>query len=122
MNPSKRRGTTAESAIVGYLQTQGALHAERRALTGSKDRGDIAGIPGVMIESKDHRRDGLPGFIDEVDVQKANDRADIGVCWHKRRGTADPGKWFVTMTGAQFVDMLRLTGHLPPREDHDEDH
>jgi hypothetical protein len=113
VNASKRRGTNAETAIVEYLRAHGAPHAERRALTGNKDRGDIAGVIGVMIEAKDHRRDGLPGFMDEVDVQKINDRADIGVCWHKRRGTTDPGRWMVTMTGEQFIEILHLTGHLP---------
>lgn len=113
VNPSKRRGTTAETAIVNYLRANGALHAERRALKGRLDCGDIAGLPGVMIEAKNTRRDGLPGFMNEVDAQKINDRADIGVCWHKRVGTTDPGKWFVTMTGAQFIEVLQLTGHLP---------
>lgn len=112
-NPSKRRGTSAEAVVVGYLRAHGVPHAERRALTGNKDRGDIAGVIGVMIEVKDQSRDQLPKWSDEVDVQKANDSADIGVCWHKRRGTTDPGRWFVTMTGAQFIDVLRLTGHLP---------
>lgn len=116
-NPSKRRGTSAETVVVGYLRAQGVLHAERRALTGNKDRGDIAGVVGVMMEVKDHRRDQLPQWIDEVEVQKVNDHADIAVCWHKRRGTVDAGRWLVTMTGAQFIDVLRLTGHLPRRED-----
>lgn len=112
-NPSKIRGTAAETAVVGYLRVNGAPHAERRALTGNKDRGDIAGVIGVMMEVKDRRGDQLPKWVDEVEVQKVNDHADIGVCWHKRRGTLDPGRWLVTMTGAQFIEVLRLTGHLP---------
>lgn len=115
-NPSKTRGTAAETAVVGYLHANGAPHAERRALTGNKDRGDIAGVIGVMIEVKNHRRDELPQWVDEVEIQKFNDHADIGVCWHKRRGTLDPGRWLVTMTGAQFIEILQITGHLPRTE------
>lgn len=49
MNRSKAKGTSAESAVTTYLQTMGFIHAERRSLNGIHDRGDIAGIPGVVI-------------------------------------------------------------------------
>lgn len=113
VNRSKTKGTSAETAVVTYLIAAGALHAERRALTGNQDKGDIAGLPGVAVEVKNCARDQLPQWIDETTVEGVNARADIAVCWHKRRGTTDPGKWFVTMTGQQFIEVLRLTGHLP---------
>jgi hypothetical protein len=115
-NPSKTKGTAAETAIVTLLQANGAPHAERRALNGALDRGDIAGIIGVCIEVKNCRRDALGAWIDETTIEGINDHAQIAVCWHKRRGTTDPRKWFVTMTGQQFLDVLRLTGHLPPEQ------
>lgn len=114
VNRSKIKGTSAETAVVGYLRQHGAPHAERRALNGVNDRGDIAGIIGVCIEVKNHSRDNLPTWIDETVIEGVNDHAQIAVCWHKRRGTTDPGKWFVTMTGEQLIAVLRLTGHLPP--------
>lgn len=49
MSASKRKGTSWESAIVQFLKENGVAHAERRALAGNADRGDIAGIPGVVI-------------------------------------------------------------------------
>jgi len=51
MSKAKQKGTTAEREVVRYLQ-QWWPTAERRALSGNKDRGDVAGIPGVCIEVK----------------------------------------------------------------------
>lgn len=39
-NPSKQKGTRAETRVVNYLTAHG-LKAERKALKGSKDEGDI---------------------------------------------------------------------------------
>jgi Holliday junction resolvase len=51
MSKSKALGTSAETAVVRYLQNWWPA-AERRALSGNKDKGDVAGIPGVCIEIK----------------------------------------------------------------------
>lgn len=51
MSKSKAKGTKAESDVVRYLQNWWPA-AERRALSGNKDKGDVAGIPGVCIEVK----------------------------------------------------------------------
>lgn len=48
---SKQKGTTAEREVVRYLQNWWPT-AERRALSGNKDKGDVAGIPGVVVEVK----------------------------------------------------------------------
>lgn len=111
MNRSKQKGTAAETAVVRYLHTRGWLHAERRALSGSQDRGDVAGIPGVVIEVKNCKRDELGAWVDEAEQERANDGAVHSAVWHKRRGTTDPGAWFVTMTGEQYADLLIDAGH-----------
>lgn len=51
MSKSKAKGTTAEREVVRYLQNWWPA-AERRALSGNKDKGDVAGILGVCIEIK----------------------------------------------------------------------
>jgi hypothetical protein len=48
---SKAKGTAAEREVVRYLQNWWPA-AERRALSGNKDKGDVAGIPGVVVEVK----------------------------------------------------------------------
>jgi hypothetical protein len=51
VSKSKAKGTRAESEVVKYLQ-QWWPAAERRALSGALDKGDVAGIPGVVVEVK----------------------------------------------------------------------
>lgn len=51
MSKSRATGTQAETAVVRYLQNWWPA-AERRALSGNKDKGDVAGIPGVVVEVK----------------------------------------------------------------------
>lgn len=51
MSKSRAKGTRAEGEVVRYLQNWWPA-AERRALSGNKDKGDVAGIPGVVVEVK----------------------------------------------------------------------
>ena len=104
-NPSKRKGTTWESAVVDYLRSHGQPYAERRALTGSADKGDVSGIPGVMIECKNEKTTTLGAYADEVKVETANAGASLGVAVVKRR-TRGPADAYVVMTLEQFAAML----------------
>lgn len=113
MNAPKARGTRWESAIVAYLRDNGAPHAERRALNGSADRGDIAGIPGVVIEGKCAKTTTLGAWVDEAEAERRNDGADVGVVWHHRRGKGSPADGYVTMTGATLVRLLQAAGYVP---------
>lgn len=116
MSASKRKGTAAESAVVQYLQAMGFTQPERRTLAGAKDRGDIAGLPGVVIEVKNCARQELAGWVGEAETERDNDGASLGAVWHKRRGKGHPANWFVTMTGEQFVFLLREFLQMPPLE------
>ncbi len=113
MSASKRKGTAWESAIVDYLRGVGAVHAERRALNGAKDRGDVAGIPSVVIEAKSAARVELAAWLDEAEAERDNDGANIGVVWFKRRGKTNPRQGFVLMDGATLVHLLAEAGYLP---------
>lgn len=113
-NRSKQKGTLGESSITKALVEEGWVHAERRALAGALDKGDInlGGFP-VVIESKNCATVTIPAWLREVEVEKANAKAQIGACWFKLRGTTDPRKWAVVMTGAQFIEILKALGHHP---------
>jgi hypothetical protein len=106
MNRSKTKGTAAESAVVGYLATHGFPDAERRALNGSQDRGDVAGVPGTCIEVKAHRELELAAWLDEALREGRMANASVTVVWHKRRGKTNPGEWYVTMTGDTFALLI----------------
>lgn len=116
MSASKRKGTAAESAVVQYLQAMGFAQAERRSLNGAKDRGDIAGLPGVVIEVKNCARQELASWLQEAEVERDNDNASLGAVWHKRRGKGHAADWFVTMSGEQFVHLLREFMGMPALE------
>ncbi|AGL13860.1 hypothetical protein [Actinoplanes sp. N902-109] len=114
MSASKDKGTAWESRIVGYLAENGFPHAERRALNGTQDRGDIAGVPGVVIEAKNCKTTSLATWVDEALLEQANDGAAHSAVWHHRRGKASPADGFVTMTGAGFIRLLREAGYGTP--------
>lgn len=115
MSASKAKGTRWESAIVDFLRASGVPHAERRALNGSQDRGDIAGIPGVVIEGKNAKAVTLASWLDEAEAERINDNATIAAVWHHRRGKASPGDGYVTMSGAMFVKLLTEAGYIARR-------
>lgn len=110
-NTSKQRGTRWETAIVDYLKTKGWPFAERRALQGSADRGDIIlGIPGVVIEAKNAKEYRLAEWVNEAVTQGANDQARVAVVWAHRRGKGSAGDGYVIMTGDQFAYLLKEAG------------
>ncbi|MEV4174025.1 hypothetical protein [Nonomuraea sp. NPDC049709] len=106
MSANKDKGSAAERAIVNYLRRMGFVHAERRVAGAAKDRGDIAGIPGVVIEAKNQARVQLAEWLEEALVERDNDNAQIAAVWHKRRGKGSPSEWYVTMDGATFTYLL----------------
>ena len=112
-NPSKAKGTAWESAIAAFLQGHGWPYVERRSLAGALDRGDIAGIPGVVIEAKSVKTVALGAFLDEANAEAVNDHADFGVAWIKRRGKVSPGQGYVVMDGSTFVGLLFEAGYGP---------
>ena len=106
MNRSKTKGTQAESAVIDYLNEHGFPDAERRALNGTQDRGDVAGVPGVCIEIKNHREFDLAQWLDEALREGRMANAPVTVVWHKRRNKGSPGEWYVTMTGETFTRLI----------------
>lgn len=113
MSASKRKGTAWETACVQFLRAEGAVQAERRALGGTNDRGDIAGLPGVVVECKSAARIDLAGWLDEAETERRNDGAEIGLVWAKRRGKASPGDGYLVLDGRTGMRLLRAAGYLP---------
>jgi len=121
-----KKGPLAEALVVRCLQEHGWPYAERRVMGGSRDRGDVAGIPGLVIEVKNRGALALAEWVDEAVSEATPLRPvaligpdgkdtgrtrwdqvnDLGVVWHKRRGKGDPLDWYVTMTGRDFLALL----------------
>jgi len=111
MSRSRAAGTRWETAIVGWLRVNGRPHVERRAMNGNHDRGDITGIPGLVIEAKNARRVELAQWVDEALAERVNADADLAVVWVKRRGKTSPGDAFVVMDGDTFMRLLTQAGY-----------
>ena len=121
---AKKAGTAFETQVAEYLAMKLAdIRIERRAKTGAKDRGDIAGVMTVagghvVIEVKNHSRDNLPQWIKEAGVERQNDddvtgATVAGVVVHKRHGNGKAGEQYVSMTLETFVTLLE--GGSPTR-------
>ena len=112
-NPSKAKGTAAETALLRYAHQHGFPHADRQPLRGNRDQGDLALCPGVVVEVKNHS--GMPAlgqpsaavlaqWMNQTEVERTNARAAIGLLVVKRKGTTDPGRWFA------YLPLTALTG------------
>lgn len=111
MSRNKSKGTAFETLIVRYLQDHGFPHAERRALAGINDLGDITGTPGVVWECKNHKTLAFSEWLVEAEVERGNADADVGVVIAKRRGKGDPGDQYAVMTVETLVRLLKDAGY-----------
>lgn len=107
MNRSQAKGTTAETAVVNWLKEHGFPYAERRALSGAQDRGDIANVPGVVIEVKNCARLALAEWVDEAQHEADNARVSVFAVVHKRPRKGNPGEWYCTLPLSVFAELIR---------------
>lgn len=115
-------GTRAETAVVRWLKVNGFPDAERRALRGQYDAGDVTGIGPLCIQIKagDAAQDPSDAtvrkWLEETDVQRCNAGAALGVLVLRRRGHADPGRWWAWVYGDRLA--VILTDDVPLRGDY----
>lgn len=108
VSKSRAKGTAAESAVVAYLQANGFSYAERRALAGINDKGDISGVPGWVIEVKNCSQASVGAWLIEASIEATNASVDCYCVWHKRAGKGSPGDWYVTVPAEVFVTLCVL--------------
>lgn len=108
-------GTDAERAVVRVLRASGWPHAERRALRGGADAGDITGTPGIVWEVKGGnaaRRAGdrqVYAWTLETDRERRNAGADIGVLVMQRAGVgpANAHRWWAVIPAGSLARLLQ---------------
>jgi hypothetical protein len=88
-NPRKAKGSKAEADVVKWLK-KWFPYAERRIAGSQLDKGDIAGVNGVVIEVKNHYRLDLSAWV-----------------IHKRIGKGDVGEWYATMPAKIWIELIR---------------
>jgi hypothetical protein len=121
-NRPRALGTFAESAVVRFLRANGFPAAERRALHGSLDQGDVTGIPLVCVEIKGGNAAKtasdlqVTAWLHETETERVNARADIGVLVLQRAGFGPDraGFWWaivpagLLLPGAAFPVRMHL--------------
>jgi len=119
MSISKDRGTRAETAVVRWLQANGWPSAERRALRGNADAGDITGTPGICWEIKGGTaaRDAITAtrssnqiteWLAEAERERATDNASFGVLVVQTPGVTDPGRWWAVVTADVIAELYDI--------------
>lgn len=111
MSKERQKGTAWETATVNFLREQGFVHAERRALHGATDLGDITGVPGVVFECKSHKTYKLGEWADETAEERDNAKADVGVLIVKRVGKAGADKGYWIMSAEDGAFLLKEAGY-----------
>ena len=113
MTASKRKGTAAETALVKYLREKGFGQAERRALAGNQDKGDITGAGDLTWEVKNHGTYKLAEWVAELQTEKTNNGTEHGVVIAKPRGIGldSVQDWYAILPVKDFVELARDAGH-----------
>ena len=102
MNRPKAIGTAGETGVARYLAAHGFPKAERRALRGIEDGGDIAGVDGIVWEVKTGDMAKSAGYMlldtwmQETERERRNVLdAELGVLVVQSRGAspARAGLW-----------------------------
>ena len=111
MSKGRGKGTAFETLIVRYLQSQGWAHAERRALHGTNDKGDITGTGPLVWECNNHKTLDISNWLKQTEAERQNAGADHGVLVAKRRSYGDPADQYAIMRLEDLVKLLKEAGY-----------
>jgi hypothetical protein len=111
MTYARSKGSQAEREVASACERAGLVYAERAPRWGAKDKGDIVGIPGIVVEVKNRKEMALAQWVDEAQVECSNADADLGIVVHKRRGVGRAEGWYCTMLFADALYLLKKSGY-----------
>ena len=118
-NPSKRKGTAAETAAVKAARRLGFPLADRHPLKGAKDEGDIWLCPGLIVEVKARKTRPSAGqiedWLDETLAETHNAHADFGFLLFRQPGIPESRaecwpayfkwNWLMRQTSSLIADL-----------------
>ena len=115
-------GTEVETASVRHLAINGFPRAERVALAGANDRGDVRLRidPVIVAECKRAQRGVLlTPWMKELDTEAYNSGARYGLLIAKQRGAGERsvGRWFTAMREWHYRDLVNHVTLLQPSVD-----
>ncbi len=100
---SRRKGVTfAGVARRAYEAAVGPVIVPMQE-DGADDCVDV--VNGISIEFKNHETMKLASFVDQS-VKQGIKRGLVPIVVHKRAGTTDPGRWYVTMEFKWFAELV----------------
>lgn len=110
MSKQRTKGTSFETLVLEAFRTK-FPDAHRLGLQGTRDCGDIW-IPasaGYVIECKNEASYAgkLSTWLSESEVEAENAVRPYGIAVHKRRGTLDPFRQFVTVDVRTWLGCTR---------------
>ena len=113
---AKAAGSRFERSIADCLAEHIDDRIDRRVKTGAKDKGDLAGwrYAGrrIVAELKDYAGQVKVGpWLNEAEVERGNDDANVGLVICKRRGFSDPLDQVVMLTVRDLISLT--TGERP---------
>lgn len=111
MSKSRAKGTAFETLVVRWLREHGFPYAERRALHGTLDKGDITGCGPLVFECKAKKAHDFSGWLKETEIERHNANADYGILVVKRTGYGDGADQYAVMRLADMVDLLKKVGY-----------
>ena len=89
---SRNKGARAERAVVNYLRANGYPDARRILAGDGRQDGDVAGVPLVCIEVKDHKRTQWGAWMRQA-WQESTPAHDWVVVVRKVPRVTDVGQW-----------------------------
>lgn len=104
-----KKGPQFEKAVVEFLRSDGWTNAERRVQGGSRDAGDVAGIPNVCLEIKNTGVMEMGRAMAECEKEAVNAKASFFAVIFKRRQKPVEAS-YVVMTLEQWSRILRILG------------
>jgi len=111
-NPSKQKGTEWETRVTKFLQANGFPYAERKALAGQEDQGDIKLDPygDVILEAKAAKQIQLGPWMNETQAEIENADATYGATVIKRRNH-NVERAYVVMELKDWADLVVDAGY-----------
>jgi len=113
-------GTAAETAVVRYLRDHGFAQAERRALRGQLDAGDITGTPDTWeIKGGKTAKTASDGqvaqWLEDTERERINGRGRYGILVLQRAGYGPLrcGYWWIVVPLGTFFEAAQVRHHHP---------
>lgn len=124
---NRNKGHQAERDLCRWLRVNGFPGAERAVRTGfrvgdrvSADPGDVTGTPGIVCSVKDCAVEQRSVWMAELAAMVAGDAPGaVGLLVHKRRGHADPGRWWCWLVLGDLADLMTNGTWALPSDEHE---